>query len=76
MVVNKLVDKYSHGAIIPIAGDMITPKEFAQLFTKVTGKEAQYKEMSLDFFRNLPIAAAHLIVKMYLWYHAGCPGES
>ena len=44
-------------------------------YYQVTNKQAIYKEFSLDFFRQLPIPGAHLIVLMYQWYHAGCPGN-
>ena len=77
LIVNRhLIDSYKHGDVIPIAGDYITPKEFVESFQRVTKKQANYKEMSLDFFRQLPIAGTELIVRMYLWYHAGCPGKS
>jgi len=36
--------------------------------------QATYSQLSLDFFRQLPIPGAHLIVEMYEWYHQGCPG--
>jgi hypothetical protein len=37
-------------------------------------EQATYSQLSLDFFRHLPIPGAHLIVEMYEWYHQGCPG--
>lgn len=39
-------------------------------------EQATYSQLSLDFFRQLPIPGAHLIVEMYEYYHAGCPGVS
>lgn len=37
--------------------------------------QATYSQLSLEFFRTLPIPGAELIVQMYEWYHAGCPGK-
>ena len=74
LIVSGLIANYRNGDIIPIAGDVISPSEFISYFQKVTNKQASYAEFSLDFFRQLPIPGAHLIVLMYQWYHAGCPG--
>lgn len=68
-------NKFPHGSVARIAGDVISPQEYVDTFARLTGKQATYEQFSLDFFRRLPIPGAELIVQMYEWYHAGCPGE-
>mmetsp|Transcript_13972 Transcript_13972/g.23304 ORF Transcript_13972/g.23304 Transcript_13972/m.23304 type:complete len:337 (-) Transcript_13972:559-1569(-) len=68
-------DKFIASQVVPIAGDCISPQQFVDCFSRLTGKSALYEEFSLDFFRTLPIPGAELIVYMYEWYHRGHPGH-
>ncbi|GAB5033289.1 Hypothetical protein NocV09_01300300 [Nannochloropsis oceanica] len=69
------ITQFPSGSILPIAGDVLSPREFVSAVARLTGAKATYTQLSLDFFRRLPIPGAELIVQMYEWYHAGCPGE-
>lgn len=66
------------GEVVPIAGDVVSPQEYVDAFARLKNKgdacQATYAQLSLDFFRQLPIPGADLIVEMYEFYHAGCPG--
>lgn len=53
--------QFPSGSILPIAGDVLCPREFVQAVARVTGAEATYSQLSLDFFRCLPIPGAELM---------------
>eukprot|EP00898_Chlorokybus_atmophyticus_P004815 jgi/Chlat1/5334/Chrsp35S05266 len=68
-------DKFLSGQELRAAGDIISPQQYVETFSKVTGKKAKYEQLSLEFFARLPIPGAEKIVEMYHWYHKGCPGH-
>ncbi len=49
------------GSVVPVAGDVLSPREFVAAVARVTRAQATYTQLSLDFFRRLPIPGAELM---------------
>jgi len=55
------ITEFPSGSILPIAGDVLSPREFVSAVARLTGAKATYTQLSLDFFRRLPIPGAELM---------------
>jgi hypothetical protein len=53
--------QFPSGSVLPIAGDVLCPRDFVTAVARLTGAEATYSQLSLDFFRRLPIPGAELM---------------
>ncbi len=68
------VSQFPSGSILPIAGDVLSPRDFVSAVARLTGAEGTYTQLSLDFFRHLPIPGADF---MYvLGWREGGTGRS
>ena len=64
--------------VVLLAGDVVSPIDFADAFTVVTGKRAAYREAPLDDLNARAAqgdATAAAIAAMYEWYRLGHPGH-
>lgn len=47
--------------VLPIAGDVLSPKQFVEKVANLTGVESSYTQLPLDFFQRLPIPGSELM---------------
>jgi uncharacterized protein YbjT (DUF2867 family) len=53
------------GRAVDIAGDELSMKEIAEVFSRVTGRDVRYKELPWDQFEK---QAGHEVTMMYRWF--------